>query len=113
MTSKEEALELLNNCLMGMEEDDVPDLLELAISYRDSTPRSHVEYRLTPLFGSRPTAEALEPCLCAEITAAEAIMSVAGDPSCLSLVLFDVRSPDQERFFNIFVTEFQHFFVNL
>lgn len=96
LSSTEEALELLNNCLSRMEEEDVPDLVDLAISYRDLTPRSHMEYRLAPLFGSRPTPEALEPSLCAEITAAEAILSVACDPSCLSFVLFDVRSPDQD-----------------
>ena len=54
-----------------------------------------MEYRLAPLFGSRPTNDSLENSLCAEITASEAILSVACDPSCLPFVLFDVRPPEQ------------------
>jgi len=93
--SKEEAIRLLSDSLRQMDEEDVPDLVELALSYRDMTPRSHIESRLAPLFGARPSPESLEPSLCAEITASEAILSVACDPSCLSFVLFDVRTPDQ------------------
>lgn len=77
-----------------MEPDDIPDFIELAINYRDLSPRSHLEMRIMPLFTARPTSDCHESILCAEITASEALLSIAGDPSCLPFVLFDVRSPD-------------------
>jgi hypothetical protein len=87
-------LSQLTNCLQQMEPDDIPDFIELAINYRDLSPRSHLEMRIMPLFTARPTSDCHESILCAEITASEALLSIAGDPSCLPFVLFDVRSPD-------------------
>ena len=74
-----------------MEPDDIPDFIELAINYRDLSPRSHLEMRIMPLFTARPTSDCHESILCAEITASEALLSIAGDPSCLPFVLFPFK----------------------
>ena len=46
----DEFLKLLTSSLDQIEEDDVGDFIDLAIQYRDLTPRTYLEEKIIPLF---------------------------------------------------------------
>ena len=70
----DEFLALLTGSLDQIEEDDVGDFIDLAIQYRDLTPRTYLEEKISPLFSARPPTNSLAASLCIEVSPSESIL---------------------------------------
>ena len=70
----DEFLTLLTGSLDQIEDDDVGDFIDLAIQYRDLTPRTYLEEKIIPLFSTRPATSSLSASLCIEVSPSESIL---------------------------------------